>query len=208
MSTKLSYIMLAGRCYNVVGFCREKPKTVLRKVFPEYFIGEYKDLYLGGLFSEANQTEFHSRNTCYIHGLAIQDAEEAGLARGLKVVGKLDELLHILEGKDEDVADLLDTRAISSGSGRILPNRFQRTDEDVKEALKALIEHELGDYLSGKYKQYLQCVQSSIEERLPQVLDVVEIALNLPNPTVEDLRDILRGEYSKLPNLLNKKTHY
>ena len=204
MPTKLSYIMLGGRCYNihnVVGFCREKPKTVLRKVFPEYFIGEYKDLYLGGLFSEANQTEFHSRNTYYIHGLAIQDAESGiGLARGLKVVGKLDELLHILERQDEDVADLLHTRAISSGSGHILPDRFQRTDEDVKEALKALIEHELGDYLSGKYKQYLQCVQSSIEERLPQVLDVVEVALNLPNPTIEDLRNILRGEYSKLPN--------
>lgn len=41
---------------------------------------------------------------------------------------------------------------------------------------------------------------SSIEERVPQILDVVEVALNLPKPAVEDLKNILRREYSKLPN--------
>ena len=187
-----------------VGFCKEEPKEVLRVVFPNYVVVQYRDINLVnfGYSPKLLPTKMVDnlygpvpKRVPYRYNNDALFISDARIPRGLKVESTLDELLQKLQEKEKELADLGES-AIGYGTGHIPPG-YQRTAEDVREALRELVKRKVGwEYLNGEYDK-IEYIKPSIDEQLPQVLDVVEVALNLPNLTLEDLKNVLRPNPSQ-----------
>ncbi len=169
-----------------LGYCREEPKEVLRVVYPNYFVDQYKDIRLKGLVPKRKLNEY---DLCCgsSYTLKIRDAL---IPRGLNVIGSIEDLLKRLQEVEQELSDFGES-SIGFETGRISPS-FQRTSEDIKTAFKEIVEREVGmAYFEGK----LDVIEKFVEKHtIPQVLEIAEAIFGWRDSNSKDLKRILESK--------------
>lgn len=149
---------------ELIGYCKESPPDVLQEIFQTHAIHNFKNLY--------RPVDWDYPNNC--SGLILIESEAPA---GTSITGTL---------KDLDLS-----------RGRVELDS-PRTEETYKHALKAAIEWHLDDYRGEQTTNYLDTRDQEKDERLEryitQLLEVAQVTLGIKEPTVEDLKRVLRGE--------------
>ena len=169
MPTKISYKTAgmgsgAGDPIELVGYCKESPPEVLQVVFETHAIHHFRELY--------RPVDWAFPNNC--SGLNIVE-EEAPTGTSITA----------------------NVRDLDLSRGRVKLDA-PRTEETYRYALKRAIEWHLDDYRGEQTTNYLDTMEQEKDDRselcILQLIEVAQVTLGIQEPTVEDLRRVLRGE--------------
>lgn len=180
MPTELRYGLCDMPNKMLYGFCVEEPKEVLRALFSEYNVNHYCGI--------SDPFGFFLK----LDGLAI----DKGVSPiGTTITGKLVEYFKWL---------------------RYFKLNTPMTEQLLRENLRDKIDLNLSDLLTakkGKHRNYLELsirerknlgeeLKESYEVKVATFKEIVEVTLDIQDPTEDDLRDILAGKNPKKESLL------
>ena len=166
MPSKISYQTWSGGSgrgdpQELIGFCKESPVEVLRKVFQNHYINHYEIIYRPVDRSPPNN---HS-------GLLIIDGEAPA---GTKITGSL---------KDLD----LERAKARLASPRTALTYVTALKEAIIFHLGAYCVEDPRNYLDAREEKTIK----HMEIYIPPLLQIAQVTLGIENPTVKDLKIIL-----------------